>query len=67
MQALTKIHAAAPFYISADDYTPFVQDDQGNAVQSDYNALALFLNDQYTSIPAALEVYGMEWNPPNLM
>lgn len=53
------MHRVPSFYT----FEPLIMDDYGTLMPSCYGSLALYLNDQYTSIPAALEALGAEPQP----
>lgn len=53
----------APTVHVDESFNPFVTDDFGALVRSDWAQLSLYLNDQFKSIPAALEYLGGEPEP----
>lgn len=58
----------APTVHVNESFEPFVTDDFGNLARSDWAQLSLYLNDQFKSIPAALEYLGGEPAPlPSLI
>lgn len=45
-------------WIDMDDcFTPFIVDDMGNQLESSWTKVARFFNQEFTSVPAALECY----------
>lgn len=50
------------------EWNPLITDDMGRQVIIGFEGLAIYLNDQFESIPAAMEYYGIEPAPiPDLI
>ena len=62
MTVLTILRRAPTVYIDAD-LDAFITDDQGELVPTCYGQLSTFINNEFTSIPAALEYYGVPAAP----
>ena len=61
MQNMVAIHVN-------ENYDPFVVNEFGDLVETCYGKLSVYLNNQFSSIPVALEYYGIEPAPmPNII
>lgn len=61
--APTIIRRAPTIYVESMAGEPMTTDDLGNLVETDYGVVSVFLNDQFNSIPAAMEYYGVAQAP----
>lgn len=60
MSDLTILRRAPTIYVDFNESCdPFITDDMGSLITVDFAMLSVFVNDEYESVPAAMEYYGV--------